>query len=90
MRPDLVPTGEQSTAALADVFPAFDDVLDPINRVFVPRADIATESLSAQLSDLGWEVEDIIGYRTVRAAPPPAEPRDAIKTGNCDSEAFTS
>ena len=90
VRPDLVPTGEQSTAALADVFPAFDDVLDPINRVFVPRADIATESLSAQLSDLGWEVEDIIGYRTVRAAPPPAETRDAIKTGKFDAVAFTS
>ncbi len=90
VRPDLVPSGEQSTAALAAVFPAFDDVLDPINRVFVPRADIATESLSAELSELGWEVEDIVGYRTVRAAPPPAETREAIKTGLFDAVVFTS
>lgn len=90
VKPDLVPSREQSTAALASVFPAFDDALDPINRVFVPRADIATESLSAELSDLGWEVEDIVGYRTVRAAPPPAETREAIKTGLFDAVAFTS
>lgn len=90
VRPDLTPPAEQSTAALAAIFPAFDDALDPINRVFVPRADIATESLSAELSALGWEVEDVIGYRTVRAAPPPAETRDAIKTGKFDAVVFTS
>ncbi len=90
VRPDLVPAGEQSTAALAAVFPAFDDALDPINRVFVPRADIATESLSAELSALGWEVEVVIGYRTVRAAPPPSETREAIKTGKFDAVVFTS
>ncbi|MDO4412807.1 uroporphyrinogen-III synthase [Cutibacterium sp.] len=90
VRADLVPSGEQSTRALAAVFPAFDDVLDPINRVFVPRADIATESLSASLSELGWEVEDVVGYRTVRAAPPPAETREAIKTGKFDAVVFTS
>ena len=27
-------------------FPPYDDVLDPINRVFLPRADIATETLA--------------------------------------------
>jgi uroporphyrinogen III methyltransferase/synthase len=90
VKPDLVPSGEQSTAALAAVFPAFDDALDPINRVFVPRADIATESLSADLSALGWDVEDVIGYRTVRAAPPPADTREAIKTGAFDAVVFTS
>ncbi|MDN5976402.1 uroporphyrinogen-III synthase [Acidipropionibacterium jensenii] len=90
VRPDLVPEGTQSTAALAATFPAFDDALDPINRVFVPRADIATESLSAELSALGWEVEDIIGYRTVRAAPPPAETREAIRAGRFDAVVFTS
>ena len=47
-------------------------MLDPINRVFLPRADIATETLAAGLVGLGWEVEDVTAYRTVRAAPPPA------------------
>ena len=51
-------------------------LLDPINRVFLPRADIATENLVAGLIDLGWECDDVTAYRTVRAAPPPApDPR---------------
>ena len=56
--------------------PEYDELLDPINRVFLPRADIATENLVAGLIDLGWECDDVTAYRTVRAAPPPAaDPR---------------
>ena len=87
---DLVPTGEQSAAGLLDEWPAFDEVLDPINRVFLPRADIATENLVAGLIDLGWEVDDVTAYRTVRAAPPPAPTREAIKSGKFDAVLFTS
>ena len=72
IEPDLVPEGEQSAAGLAAEFPPYDDVLDPINRVFLPRADIATETLAEGLKALGWEVEDVTAYRTVRATPPPA------------------
>jgi uroporphyrinogen III methyltransferase / synthase len=88
--PDLVPDSEQSAEGLADVWPAYDDVLDPINRVLLPRADIATESLVARLTDLGWEAEDVTAYRTVRAAPPPAPIREAIKGGGFDAVLFTS
>jgi uroporphyrinogen III methyltransferase/synthase len=88
--PDLVPSGEQSAEGLADEWPAFDDVLDPINRVLLPRADIATEGLVARLTDLGWEAEDVTAYRTVRAAPPPAPIREAIKGGGFDAVLFTS
>ncbi|HNV09980.1 MAG TPA: uroporphyrinogen-III synthase [Propionibacteriaceae bacterium] len=88
--PDLVPVGEHSAAGLAAEFPAYDDVLDPINRVFLPRADIATEVLISGLTELGWEVEDVTAYRTVRAAPPPAETREAIKTGKFDAVVFAS
>ncbi|WP_203568977.1 uroporphyrinogen-III synthase [Aestuariimicrobium ganziense] len=90
LKPDLVPEGEQSVAGLAAEFPAYDDLLDPINRVLLPRADIATEPLSHGLVELGWEVEDVIAFRTVRAAPPPVEIRDAIKTGQFDAVVFTS
>ncbi len=90
IEPDLVPHGEQSSAGLLTEWPPYDDVLDPINRVFLPRADIATETLSAGLVGLGWEVEDVTAYRTVRAAPPPAEVREAIKTGQFDAVVFTS
>lgn len=90
LRADLVPTGEQSAAGLLEVWPEYDEVLDPINRVFLPRADIATENLVAGLIDLGWECDDVTAYRTVRAAPPAAPVRDAIKTGKFDAVVFTS
>ena len=90
VRPDIVPITEQTTSALLDEWPAYDSLTDPINRVFVPRADIATDTLAAGLAELGWEVEDVTAYRTVRAAPPPAETREAIKTGGFDAVLFTS
>ncbi|HSK56647.1 MAG TPA: bifunctional uroporphyrinogen-III C-methyltransferase/uroporphyrinogen-III synthase [Jiangellales bacterium] len=90
IQPDLVPSGEQSARGLLEDWPPYDEVLDPINRVFLPRADIATETLVAGLVGLGWEVDDVTAYRTVRAAPPPAETREAIKTGRFDAVVFTS
>ncbi|WP_193611237.1 uroporphyrinogen-III synthase [Nocardioides lijunqiniae] len=90
LRADLLPSGEQSAAGLLADWPEYDDVLDPINRVFLPRADIATENLVAGLVDLGWECDDVTAYRTVRATPPPAPTRDAIKTGKFDAVVFTS
>ena len=90
IRPDLIPSGEQSARGLLEDWPPYDDLLDPINRVFMPRADIATETLVAGLIDLGWEVDDVTAYRTVRAAPPPAPVREAIKSGKFDAVMFTS
>ena len=90
IRPDLVPETDQSAEGLAAAWPPYDDVLDPINRVLLPRADIATETLLARLIDLGWEAEDVTAYRTVRAAPPPAPVREAIKGGGFDAVLFTS
>ena len=88
--PDLVPTENQSAIGLLEVWPPYDEVLDPINRVFLPRADIATDTLVAGLQENGWEVDDVTAYRTVRAAPPPAATREAIKTGHFDAVVFTS
>jgi uroporphyrinogen III methyltransferase/synthase len=90
IRPDLVPGSEHSSEGLLADFPPYDEVLDPINRVFLPRADIATETLVTGLTSHGWEVEDITAYRTVRAAPPAAATRDAIKSGGFDAVLFTS
>ncbi|MGQ0626071.1 MAG: uroporphyrinogen-III synthase [Sporichthyaceae bacterium] len=90
IKADLVPSGEQSARGLLEDWPPYDDVFDPINRVFLPRADIATETLVAGLVELGWEVDDVTAYRTVRAAPPPAPVREAIKSGGFDAVVFTS
>lgn len=88
--PELVPAGEQSSLGLLDDFPPYDSIFDPVNRVLLPRADIATETLSEGLRELGWEIEDVTAYRTVRAAPPPASTREMIKTGGFDAVCFTS
>jgi uroporphyrinogen III methyltransferase/synthase len=90
VRPDLVPVDEQTTAALLDEWPEFDEINDPINRIFLPRADIATDTLVAGLTTLGWEVEDVTAFRTVRASPPAVETREAIKSGGFDAVVFTS
>ncbi|HEU0288041.1 MAG TPA: uroporphyrinogen-III synthase, partial [Nocardioidaceae bacterium] len=90
IEPDLMPSGEQSARGLVEDWPPYDEVLDPIDRVFLPRADIATETLVAGLVELGWEVDDVTAYRTVRAAPPPAPTREAIKAGKFDAVLFTS
>lgn len=87
---DLVPVGEQSARGLLAEWPAYDGDLDPINGVFLPRADISTDILVSGLQELGWAVDDVTAYRTVRAAPPPAPVRDAIKKGDFDAVLFTS
>ncbi|HEY8453730.1 MAG: uroporphyrinogen-III synthase [Micromonosporaceae bacterium] len=90
IEPELVPAQEMTTEGLLAEFPPYDDLLDPVGRVLLPRADIATETLAAGLVEKGWEVDDVTAYRTVRAAPPPAEIRDAIKSGGFDAVLFTS
>lgn len=90
INPELVPTGEQSSLGLLEDFPPYDEVFDPVDRVLLPRADIATETLSEGLRERGWEIDDVTAYRTVRAAPPAAETREMIKTGGFDAVLFTS
>jgi uroporphyrinogen III methyltransferase/synthase len=91
IQPDLEPPADaQSSAGLVSVWPPYDAEIDPIERVLLPRADIATETLAAGLDERGWEVDDVTAYRTVRAAPPPAPVREAIKGGGFDAVLFTS
>ncbi|WP_343954938.1 bifunctional uroporphyrinogen-III C-methyltransferase/uroporphyrinogen-III synthase [Nonomuraea longicatena] len=90
VKPDLLPSGEQSSEGLVAEWPPYDSMLDPINRVLLPRADISTDTLVAGLTELGWECDDVTAYRTVRAAPPPQPIREAIKGGGFDAVLFTS
>jgi len=90
IRPDLVPSTDQSSEGLLADWPPYEPGYDALDRVLLPRADIATETLSAGLLELGWQVDDVTAYRTVRAAPPAAPVREAIKTGGFDAVLFTS
>ena len=88
LAPDLA-TGN-TTSALLDVFPDPMRGEENVNRVLIPRADIATETLTSGLLELGWEVEEVTAFRTVRSAPPEQYIRDAIKSGGYDAVVFTS
>ncbi len=90
IRPDLVPSEQQSSEGLLENWPEYEAGYDALDRVLLPRADIATETLAAGLLERGWQIDDVTAYRTVRAAPPPAETREAIKTGGFDAVLFTS
>ncbi len=87
---DLEPQGTNTVGGLAQEFPAYDDLMDPLNRVLVPSADVSIDPLLDGLGHLGWEVEGVTAYRTVRAAPPPQEIREDIKSGMYDAVVFTS
>lgn len=88
--PELVPKREHSSLGLLEVFGHYDSDVDPSNKVLLPRADIATETLVDGLNSMGWEAEDVTVYRTVRAAPPAPHIRQRIKTGGYDAVCFTS
>ncbi|WP_197085776.1 bifunctional uroporphyrinogen-III C-methyltransferase/uroporphyrinogen-III synthase [Corynebacterium comes] len=91
MTPELLPdVTRQNAAGLVEVFPDYVEDLDPVGRVLLPRADIATDVLVDGLVERGWEVDDVVAYRTVRAAPPSAEIREMIKSGGFDAVCFTS
>lgn len=79
-----------TTAELLEVFPDPAFGSEHVNRVLIPRADIATETLAAGLIGLGWEVEEVTAFRTVRAAPPEQHIRETIKSGGYDVAIFTS
>ena len=91
MLPELIPhRTKQNAHGLVESFPEYVEDIDPVSRVLLPRADLGTDVLVDGLIDLGWEVEDVVAYRTVRAAPPPLEVRDMIKSGGFDAVCFTS
>lgn len=91
LTPELQPARtKQNAAGLVEVFPEYVEGLDPLGRVLLPRADLGSDVLVDGVRELGWEVDDVVAYRTVRAAPPSAEIRDMIKTGGFDAVCFTS
>lgn len=87
---DLEPIGDNTAEGLSVEFPAHDTLIDPLDRVLVPSADVSVESLLEGLGRLGWDAEEVTAYRTVRAAPPPPDVRERIKDGQFDAVVFTS
>lgn len=86
VEPDLVPRGRSTSRGLVEAFPA---PTEPA-RVLFPRGDLAATTVVDGLQERGWEVADVIAYRTVPAAPPPADVREAWTDGTIRAALLTS
>lgn len=93
--PALVPAGESTARALVAAWPALpapgvDGATGPAQRVLFPRGDLAAPTLADGLRARGWQVDDVVAYRTVPAAPPSAEVRAAWADGSIGAALLTS
>jgi len=59
-------------------------------RVLFPRGDLAAPTLADGLRARGWQVDDVVAYRTVPADPPPPEIREAWHDGTIRAALLTS
>jgi uroporphyrinogen III methyltransferase/synthase len=90
LRADLVPGIAQSSEELGKTWPPYDPQLDFLDRVLLPRADIATEALVTAVKAKGWAVDEVTAYRTVRAPAPADSVKAAVRNGDVDAVVFTS
>lgn len=86
VEPDLVPRGSSTARALVDSWP---EPTEPA-RVLFPRGDLAAATVTDGLRARGWEVTDVVAYRTVPAAPPPDDVREAWADGTIRAALLTS
>jgi uroporphyrinogen-III synthase/uroporphyrinogen III methyltransferase/synthase len=86
VEPDLVPRGPSTSHALVDAWPA---PTEPA-RVLFPRGDLAATTVTDGLRRRGWDVTDVVAYRTVSAAPPPDDVREAWTDGTIRAALLTS
>lgn len=84
LRADLVPD-RFTTRGLADALTAHEPA-----KVLLPRADIATPTLTQALAAAGWTADEVEAYRTVPASSLPDGVRERILAGEVDVLAFAS
>jgi uroporphyrinogen III methyltransferase/synthase len=84
IRPDLVPERFVAESLLEAFPPALSG-----ERVLLARAETARDVLPDGLARLGYEVDVVPVYRTVVAAPAPADV-EAVRAGDVDAITFTS
>ena len=82
--------GEQSAAGLLEDWPEYDEVLDPINRVFLLKRRHRHREPRRRPDRPGLGVRRRHGVPDRAATPPPAPTRDAIKSGKFDAVVSTS
>lgn len=86
----LVPRGPSTAASLVAAFPAAVPRDGRPARVLFPRGDLAAPTLADGLRRRGWQVDEVIAYRTVDAPPPPEDVRAAWASGEVRAALLTS
>ena len=86
IEPDLLPLGRSTSRGLVEAWPP---LTEPA-RVLFPRGDLAAPTITDGLRACGWDVTDVVAYRTVPAAPPPADVREAWADGTIHAALLTS
>lgn len=92
LRASLTPRGASTGANLAAQWPS--PVSTPADerpaRVLFTRGDLAASTVADGLRERGWQVDEVVAYRTVTAPAPPADVRDAWRTGQIRAALLTS
>lgn len=88
----LTPRGQSTGANLAAQWPTPastpDDDRPP--RVLFARGDLAASTVANGLRARGWQVDEVVTYRTVTAPPPPDDVRTAWRSGELRAALLTS
>lgn len=87
---DLVPSGERSARGLVADFPAPPRPGGAGARVLVPRSDLAEPTVVDGLRAAGWEVDDVVAYRTVAGPVPGDALRAEVRDGAVDAVLLSS
>lgn len=81
---DLCPPGQSSAAALLAVWP------EGRGDVLLPRSAIAAPTLATGLRRRGWQVRDVVAYRTLPATVPDPAVGELLTAGGVDVVVLTS
>ena len=90
--PDLVPVGERSAGGLLAEFPPPPPPLGEglVARVLVPHSDLAEPTLADGLRAAGWQVDDVVAYRTVSGDVAAEGLREGVRSGAFDAVLLSS
>lgn len=89
----LVPAGERSARGLLAEFPPMSDgpqLLGRPGKVLLPQSDLAEPTLADGLRDLGWEVDQVVAYRTLAGQVDGTGLRDDVRAGAFDAVLLSS
>lgn len=81
---DLVPPDRSSAVDLLAVWP------EGSGSVLVPRSEIAAPTLVAGLRERGWQVRDVVAYRTLPVTVPDPAVTELLDGGGIDVVVLTS